>query len=197
MSTDRWAFVVARRRVVSLVTRGIAALGLMSVGAGRALAATDDPSRQRPQPGDILVHLQGPRKGQPVRPGELPPGGPQQLVWPMSPDGVIRNRSRLNQLLVIRLDPAEIVEAFRPFAAGDTLCYSAICTHQCCPVNMWKKENRTLYCSCHGSEYDPAAGAAVVAGPAPERLAVVPLRRDGERLVIADAPVGRFGCRKT
>lgn len=183
-----------RRKLLTTILRAVALLGIAR--AQRGLAATDDPRKQRPQPGDVLVHLKGPRKGEPIRPGELPAGGPQELAWPMSPDGVIRNRSRLNQLLVVRVDRERISEKFRPFAAGDILCYSAICTHECCPVNMWKEENRTLYCSCHGSEYDPADGAAVVAGPAPRRLATVALRRDGERLVVADAPVGRLGCRK-
>lgn len=196
MPSDRGAFVVARRSLVSLVTRGFATLGLVSVPAGRALAATTDPRRQHVQPGDGLVHLKGPEKGEPIVRTDLPVGGPQELAWPVAPDGTVRDRSRLNQLLVIRLDAADIAEEFRPFAAGDTLCYSAICTHECCPVNMWKEENRTLYCSCHGSEYDPAAGAVVVAGPAPRRLALVPLRLDGDRLVVADAPVGRLGCRK-
>lgn len=174
-------------------------LGLVAAGGAavrRTVAATPDPRRQPVQPGDILVHRAGPRKGQPIVPAELPVGGPHALAWPMAPDGKVRDGNRLNQLLVVRLEPTAIDDEYRSGAADGVLCFSAICTHECCPVNMWKAENRTLYCSCHGSEFDPAQGAAVVAGPAPRRLPAVPLRIEGDRLVVAGEPSGRPGCRR-
>lgn len=58
---------------------------------------------------------------------------------------------------------------------------------------MWKKENETLYCSCHGSEYDPKDAAKVVAGPAPRRLAMVPLTIEDGTLVATGPFTGRVG----
>jgi Rieske Fe-S protein len=59
---------------------------------------------------------------------------------------------------------------------------------------MWKEG--TLYCACHGSQYDPKDGAKVVGGPAPRRLAMVPLRIE-EGIVVAAGPfTGRVGAAK-
>lgn len=60
---------------------------------------------------------------------------------------------------------------------GDFVAYSAVCTHQQCTVAY--RDGR-LACPCHGSVFDPANGAEVVAGPAPRPLPEIPVRlRDG------------------
>jgi Rieske Fe-S protein len=58
--------------------------------------------------------------------------------------------------------------------------YDAICTHAKCVVGF-DTDRRLIVCACHGAEFDPARGAAVVAGPAPRPLPPVPVRvdRDG------------------
>jgi cytochrome b6-f complex iron-sulfur subunit len=62
--------------------------------------------------------------------------------------------------------------------SGDFVAYSAVCTHQSCTVAY---QNGQLACPCHGSVYDPANGAEVVAGPAPRPLPEVPVEvRGGE-----------------
>jgi nitrite reductase/ring-hydroxylating ferredoxin subunit len=43
--------------------------------------------------------------------------------------------------------------------------FSAVCTHQACPVNMWAKDRNAFVCSCHGSVFDPKNGAEVIAWP--------------------------------
>ena len=54
---------------------------------------------------------------------------------------------------------------------GDgVVAYSAICTHQACPVNMWAKDRNAFVCSCHGSVFDPKNSAEVIDGPAPRPL---------------------------
>ena len=65
---------------------------------------------------------------------------------------------------------------------GDFVAYSAVCTHQGCPVAY---KNGQLACPCHGSVFDPADGAAVVAGPAPEPLAEIPVKVKGGDIVKA------------
>ena len=65
---------------------------------------------------------------------------------------------------------------------GDFVAYSAICTHQGCTV-AYKDGN--LACPCHGSVFDPADGAAVVAGPAPRPLPEIPVKVEGGEVVKA------------
>jgi nitrite reductase/ring-hydroxylating ferredoxin subunit len=62
--------------------------------------------------------------------------------------------------------------------SGDFVAYSAVCTHQGCTVAYQKGQ---LACPCHGSVFDPANGAEVVAGPAPRPLPDIPVEvRGGE-----------------
>lgn len=65
---------------------------------------------------------------------------------------------------------------------GDFVGYSAICTHQGCTVAF---KNGQLACPCHGSVYDPARGAEVVAGPAPRPLPEIPVKVEGGEVVKA------------
>jgi cytochrome b6-f complex iron-sulfur subunit len=64
--------------------------------------------------------------------------------------------------------------------SGDFVAYSAICTHQGCTVAY---KNGQLACPCHGSVFDPADGAAVIAGPAPKPLAEIPVKVQGGDIV--------------
>ena len=63
---------------------------------------------------------------------------------------------------------------------GDFVAYSAVCTHQGCTV---KYKGGQLACPCHGSVFDPAKGAEVVAGPAPSPLPEIPVKVEGGEVV--------------
>jgi cytochrome b6-f complex iron-sulfur subunit len=65
---------------------------------------------------------------------------------------------------------------------GDFVAYSAICTHQGCTVAY---KGGKLACPCHGSVFDPARGAEVVAGPAPSPLPEIPVKVEGGEVVRA------------
>ena len=66
--------------------------------------------------------------------------------------------------------------------SGDFVPYSAICTHQGCKVAY---QGGQLACPCHGSVFDPARGAEVVAGPAPRPLPEIPVKVDDGEIVKA------------
>jgi cytochrome b6-f complex iron-sulfur subunit len=65
---------------------------------------------------------------------------------------------------------------------GDFVAYSAVCTHQGCEVAY---QDGNLACPCHGSVFDPANGAQVVAGPAPRPLPEIPVKVEGGEVVRA------------
>jgi Rieske Fe-S protein len=119
-------------------------------------------------------------------------------AWPKDPKtSVVRSASRLNEILIIRLDPAELDEQTKARAVDGILAYSAICSHAGCPVTAWVKsdvgDKEVFKCMCHNSEYDPRAGAQVVFGPAPRRLAALPLMLADTSLSVAGNFIGKVG----
>jgi len=157
------------------------------------LSAEDDTSA-RPRKGDRLVFAYGERAGQVINPQDLPLGGPQQLAFPMDPTTkVVRNGSLLNQVALIRLDPGQLSPDTRAEAAGGVVAYSAVCTHEGCPISMWHAQSKTLFCACHASRFDPTDRARVVDGLAPRRLAMLPLSPGEGGIVAAGGFTGRIG----
>jgi rieske iron-sulfur protein len=171
-----------------------ALLGFGLVFRRVSVARADDPKLARPQKGDRLVFAIGDRAGQIVKPEDLPLGGAQQLTYPMDPESkVIRDGSLFNQVALVRLEPAQLSTDTQEYAADGVVAYSAICTHQACPVSMWKADAKALFCSCHGAQYDPKDRARVMTGPAPRRLPVLPVRVADGMLVAAGGFVGTVG----
>jgi Rieske Fe-S protein len=165
-------------------------------------AAEDQPgSDERPQKADVLVFSEGEHAGEVIKPQDLELGGPPVHAWPRdSKTSVVRDGSRLNEILVIRLDPAELDDDTRSRAPDGILAYSAICTHAGCPVTAWVKgeagDKDVFKCFCHNSEFDPRQSAQVVFGPAPRRLAALPLSvADGSLTVVATF-VGKVGAQQ-
>ena len=185
-------------------TRRSVVLGTLVAGtcaslAGTASADDDDPRKEkRPQKGDLFVFSEGEREGQTITPGDLRIGEAPVHAWPKDPtDAIVRDGSRLNEVLILRLDPGSLDEDTRPRAAEGIVAYSAICSHAGCPVTAWIKATEgnddVLKCMCHNSEYDPRRAAVVVFGPAPRRLAALPVMiRDGA-LVVAAPFIGKVG----
>jgi Rieske Fe-S protein len=120
-------------------------------------------------------------------------GGPQVQVYPLRPDGAVRDETPLNLVILVRFDPAELSEETRARAAEGVVAYCAICTHQACPVNMWSKERNAFVCSCHGSVFDPKNGAEVTAGPAPRPLPSLGLKVADGAVAIAAGFSSRVG----
>ena len=105
----------------------------------------------------------------------------------------VRKDSRLNKVLLVRLDPATLVGVTRERAADGVVAYSAICPHTGCEVNVWVAEQQILECSCHFSHYNPREAAAVIDGPTPRALAALPLKIVDGKLTVARPFIGRVG----
>ncbi|RZN31982.1 2Fe-2S ferredoxin [Bradyrhizobium sp. Leo121] len=167
-----------------------------------AVAQEDQPgSSDRPEKGDLLVVSEGERAGDVIKIDDLKLGDPPLHAWPKDPKtSVIRNGSRLNEILVMRLDLAEMDEETRSRSAEGIVAYSAICTHAGCSVTGWLKsetgDKDVLKCFCHNSEFDPRERAQVVFGPAPRRLPALPLAIADGSLTIAATFVGKIGAQQ-
>ena len=177
--------------------RAVVGLALASLLVGIAWADDDaakaDAATAPPQPDDRFVFLTGPNKGQVVRVDNLPIGGPQVQVYPVTLDGTLRNETPLNLVILARFDPADLSEETRAQAAEGVVAYSAVCTHQACPVNAWSKERNAFVCSCHGAVYDPRNGAAVMDGPAPRPLPSLHLKIVDGAVTVASGFSSRVG----
>lgn len=168
--------------------------------AGLALAwltpiesSAQDPRSSRPGPGDLLVKL-GDRSATPLTPADIIAGVAPTMALPMAAEGgLVRSGSRLNHLVLVRLDPAVLGERTRGLAADGVVAYSSICTHTGCEVRALLADEQALYCDCHQSKFDPRDQGRVIDGPAPRNLPALPLRIVDGRLVVAGPFTARPG----
>ena len=176
-----WACASAPRR--RLLCAAVAAgLG----GPLASLAADADPSKQPPAPGDQLAFASWEDAPRAITSADIELNAAPLSVYPQDPiSGVTRENSRLNQILVLRLDPASLDASTRARAVDGIVAYSANCTHAACAVSEWAADQRLLVCPCHSSEYDPAKGASRVTGPTARPLPALPIKLLGDKLVIA------------
>jgi rieske iron-sulfur protein len=183
----------SRRDVLVDALAAASVLGL-NVALDAAPAAAE-PADERPKEGDHLVAIDA------ATPVALTPTdltGAQVIAWPMDPvAGLVRNGSRLNKVLLVRLDPATLVGATRERAADGVVAYSAICPHAGCEVSGWVDDQKILECPCHNSRYNPRDGAAIVEGPTTRGLAALALKIVDGRLVVAKPFAGRVGIAPT
>ncbi len=158
-------------------------------------ADDDDPkAKMRPQAGDILVRADSDPPSTVIAAADVKMGDPPLLAWAMDPvHKVVRDGSRLNQVLLLRLDPSILGPQTKPHAIEGLVAYSAICTHAQCTVTGWLPDKQVLHCPCHQSEYDPRHDAIVVSGPAPRSLAALPLAVADGKLEVAGPFIGKVG----
>jgi rieske iron-sulfur protein len=176
------SLLVCTRRAL---LEGLVAAGCLA--STRALAQTANPAAKlRPQAGDRLAFATGQRAGQRIAAGDVTLGAAPIPAWPMdAATSLLRDGSRLNQVRVLRLDPAALSPRAAQSAAEGVVAYAAMCSHAGCDVTGWNAATRQLVCPCHGSEFDAADAAAVQKGPATKPLAMLPLRIEEGELRVA------------
>jgi rieske iron-sulfur protein len=163
----------------SLLKAGLG-LGLTSLLHGQ-----ENPAAARPKEGDFLVRV-GDTAGTPLTPADIPAATKQIIGWAMDPaDKTQRSASRLNRVLLVRVDPEKLSAETKSRAADGIVAYSAICSHAGCDVTDWMPDDQTLFCSCHSSKFDPRDGAKVLEGPATHPLPALPLKIADGKLVVA------------
>jgi rieske iron-sulfur protein len=174
--------------------------GLLKGAAGLAVAwiapvgaRVQDPRTARPAAGDLLVKI-GDEGATPLTPADIVTGATPTLAWPLAAgDRVVRSGSRLNRIVLLRVDPAALSERTRAHAADGIVAYSAVCTHSGCEVGALLTGEQALYCDCHQSRFNPLDRAFVLDGPAPRPLPALPLRLVDDRLQVAAPFTARPG----
>jgi rieske iron-sulfur protein len=179
---------------------GRRALLKAGVCAGLALSVTPepatgqvDPATARPAEGDLLVKV-GDSIKTPLAPNDIRLGASPIIAWAMDPKTrAVRSGSRLNQVLLVRLDAKKLSPDTASRAVSGVVAYTAICPHAGCEVDDWLADEQLLHCPCHGSKFDPTDSARVVEGEAPRPLPALPLKLDRGRLLIAGSFTARVG----
>tara|TARA_R110000787_G_scaffold16806_1_gene52726 strand:+ start:4375 stop:4899 length:525 start_codon:yes stop_codon:yes gene_type:complete len=156
--------------------------------------AARKPEKMLPQPGDHLVFAFGEQAGESINASKIIVDQAPLAAYPKDlQQGVVRNRSRLNLVMVVRVDPRALSAQTTAYATDGLVAYSAVCTHTGCTVEGWNAGTRRMICPCHGSEYDAADAARVTFGPAPKPLAMLPLTVVDDALVISGGFSRRVG----
>jgi rieske iron-sulfur protein len=190
--------VIQRRRflqagigvTVALTVTGLSALSV--TGSLRPIAKVT-PEQEPPEDGDQLVFASAQSKL--VTPADIKVDQEQTLAYPKNPKtGVVKSGTDNNLILLSRFQPSRLGPDTAPHAADGIVAYSGVCTHLCCTVSDWDKQNGWLLCPCHHSQFDPRQDGKVVAGPAPRPLPMLPLRIDGGQLAVAGAFMTTVGC---
>ena len=189
------------RRETAVAHRNLKRRRVLKACCGVALCApvvargdeTDDAAAP-PQTDDALVFAYGDRAGQVIAAVDVALGAKQLLAYPMHVSSRrVRDGTRLNQLIVVRLPPERLSAETRARAADGIVAYSGVCTHTGCDVTDWYADVLRFKCPCHESEFDPSDAARVVGGPAPWQLAALPLKIVDGALVVAAPFEGRVG----
>jgi rieske iron-sulfur protein len=178
---------VDNQRRIMLKIAGLSAAGGCAMHLGEADA--QEGSVKGMSKGDLLVPAKGEQK--PVRLEDIKVGAKPLLVFPFDEKNQKpRDESRLNKLMLVRMDEAELSDELKARAVSGVLAFSAVCTHQGCDVTEYVVADKLLMCFCHFSKFSPADGT-VAKGPASKSLPWVALAQKEGFVVVA----GEFSAR--
>jgi rieske iron-sulfur protein len=172
----------APRRLVVFGLAGTA------VGFGEVLRApvlAQGAQEQRPTLGDRLVPIDRAGAPQPLEASEIGVNGKPVIALPYDPaNGIVRDGSKLNRILLIRVPPDSVDSDPSLRSTLGVMAFSALCTHEGCAVTEWIQAEKRLLCPCHFSKFDALGNGTVVEGPAPRALPRLPLRVENQELVV-------------
>lgn len=183
---------MTRRRFINTALGASAAVGGLSLvstlgGANPVFRLT--PQKAPPMEGDILVHADAAKYGQPVRVSELS----DKLIraWPMGKDDkgadVIRDGDPTSILAILRFPKGELKAPTNLEATvdGEIVAYGDRCTHAGCNVdNGAAPDGRNIMnCPCHSGQYEPREGCKVIGGPPSHPLPQLPIKLQGDTIV--------------
>lgn len=157
-----------------IVVGGLAAGGVAALAPDRGRASEAEPAE-----GDRLLISGSADTDQLLKPDLLTPNARPVTVFPIAgADGAPKDGNRLNRMLALRLEEAEMDAETRAASAAGVVVYSALCTHKACTIKAWKEAQRHLRCHCHLSEFAALNMGAVRKGPARSPLALAPVHLD-------------------
>lgn len=183
-----------RRSLIRVVGLGALATLLPSMN-GKPARAAAEPADMTTQVGDQLTRFQKSRRGPALKLDDIKMSSKQLLALPVDPaTGTVRENDRRNQILLQRFPVEELSEQTRAISVDGLVAYTAVCTHDGCPVTAWHRKSSTLMCPCHQSQFDPKNMGTLVAGPAYRPLPALPLMVDDNGIITVardyTAPVG-------
>lgn len=172
---------LSRRNALKLTT-GI----ILGIAAGISPNLRAEESEARPAVGDYLADADAEGKPVPLSIDDIAIGKKPIIAYPFnSKTGVLKDGSRLNKVLLLRVAPASISEEILKNSAEGVLAYSGVCTHKGCDITSYNAKDNAIVCFCHFSKFEPTSGGAVLSGPAPRNLPMLPIKLDSQYLVVA------------
>jgi rieske iron-sulfur protein len=166
-----------RRKVVKIAIAGMAVPSVLISGLAHAAITK----------GDCLVDEDAEGTPVPLKAADLRVGKPM-VAYPFdAKNAIVRNESRLNKIILLKLPEGELDAITKARAAGGVVAYSAICTHQACDAKTWLPKEKALVCFCHSSKFLVLENGAVANGPATRSLPSIALALEGDQLVVAGA----------
>jgi Rieske Fe-S protein len=141
-----------------------------------SVVAQEDAAALRPREGDLLVK-DGDAALKPLIAADIPLNDLPMMAWAIDPaTKVVRKGSRLNMVLLVRLDTQTLAPGTAAASADGVVAYSALCPHAGCEVTDFVSERALLACDCHSALFDPKNGGRVIEGPAISPLPALPLK---------------------
>ena len=185
--------MLTRRKLFRTAAIAIGATPLVTEAAKKK----SRPERLPVQRGDVLAFPSWENEGRLVKASEVKSGEKPLMVYPHDASiGVTRERYRLNQLLLLRLDLADLDSATAELSVNGLIAYSGTCTHTACAVTEWDAEHKHFICPCHSSQFDPKYRAKVVNGPATRSLPILEIAVQDDLIVVTGGFSAKVGAKK-
>jgi rieske iron-sulfur protein len=170
------------------------------VSIGGSLPAFADVQKDVPQVGDVFVFTDGPKKGSIVMVSDVVEDAKPLYVQAATPDGKPREGDNCTAL-IYRLAPAKVPSDIASETVDGIAAYSAVCTHQGCMMTEFHKPDDAVaangfICPCHDAIFDPLQGGKNTGGAVSRTRPHFPIKSDGGKLVVTDAPSSYVGVKR-